>query len=215
VAVAVIAFPLQAGEPLLPVEPVQILWINLIVAVALALPLAFEAAEPDVMRRPPREPGARLLDTPLLVRTVVVSLTLTVIALVLFGLEHDRQLAAGAGDQLALARAQTTAVTGAVLLQALYLLTCRSLRRPNREIGRWSNPAAQIGIVIVLALQALYVLAPFMHELFGSVPIDARALATAAAAALVILPVTWVEERWRVARAARRTALRLHVRPDA
>jgi magnesium-transporting ATPase (P-type) len=205
VAVAVLAFPLRGGEPLLPVEPVQILWINLIVAVALALPLAFEAAEPDIMWRPPRDPSARLLDAPLLVRTVVVSLTLTAVALLLFGLEHDHQLAAGASDQLALARAQTAAVTGAVLLQALYLLTCRSLTRPNREIGRWSNPAVQIGIAIVLALQALYILAPFMHELFGSAPIDLRALTIAAAASLIILPVTWIEERWRVARAARHT----------
>ena len=31
---------------MLPVEPVQILWINLIVAVALALPLALEALSP-------------------------------------------------------------------------------------------------------------------------------------------------------------------------
>ena len=29
IAVAVLAFPLHDGEPLLPVEPVQILWINL------------------------------------------------------------------------------------------------------------------------------------------------------------------------------------------
>jgi magnesium-transporting ATPase (P-type) len=200
---------------LLPVEPVQILWINLIVAVALALPLAFEAAEPDIMWRPPRDPSARLLDAPLLVRTVVVSLTLTAVALLLFGLEHDHQLAAGASDQLALARAQTAAVTGAVLLQALYLLTCRSLTRPNREIGRWSNPAVQIGIAIVLALQALYILAPFMHELFGSAPIDLRALTIAAAASLIILPVTWIEERWRVARAARHTVPRPLAPPRA
>ena len=49
IAVAVLAFPLRTAQPLLPVEPVQILWINLIVAVALALPLALEAPEPDLM----------------------------------------------------------------------------------------------------------------------------------------------------------------------
>ena len=36
--------------------PTQLLWINLVAAVALALPLAFEAKEPDVMARPPRAP---------------------------------------------------------------------------------------------------------------------------------------------------------------
>ena len=57
IAVAVLAFPTNGGAPELPVEPVQILWINLIVAVALALPLAFEAPEPDLMTRPPRDPA--------------------------------------------------------------------------------------------------------------------------------------------------------------
>ena len=56
---------------------------------------------------------------------------------------------------------------------------------------------------MVLVLQALYVTLPFMHDVFGSARIDARALALAAAAALVILPVTWVEERWRVRRLSR------------
>jgi calcium-translocating P-type ATPase len=200
IAVAVLAFPARGGQPLLPVEPVQILWINLIVAVALALPLAFEAPEPDVMRRRPRDPRAPLLDVPMIVRTVVVSVTLTAVALTLFVLERDRQLDALVGPDLALARAQTTAVTGAVVLQALYLLTCRSLTRPNREIGRFSNPLVYAGIAVVLGLQALFVLAPPMHDVFGSAPIDAQAVAVSVAAALVILPVTWVEERWRVRR---------------
>ena len=53
--VAVVAFPFRdvggVQELLLPMLPTQILWINLVATVALALPLAFEAKEPDVMRR--------------------------------------------------------------------------------------------------------------------------------------------------------------------
>jgi calcium-translocating P-type ATPase len=201
IAIAVLAFPLRDGEPQLPVEPVQILWINLIVAVALALPLALEAPEPDLMERPPRAPGTALLDRPLLVRTVLVAITLTAVALGLFELQLDRQLDAGVEHGIALARAQSTAVTGAVLLQALYLLTCRSLTRPNREIGRWSNPAVYAGILAVLVLQALFLTLPFMHDLCGSAQLDLQALAWAGGASLLILPVTWLEERWRVSRA--------------
>jgi Ca2+-transporting ATPase len=185
VAVATLFF--AAGE--LPVTPVQILWINLIVATALALPLAFEAPEPDVMTRAPRTPGTPLLDRPLLVRTVLVSATLTAVALGLFSLARE--------NDLSLAAAQTTAVTGAVLLQAFYLLACRSLTRSNRELGRWSNPSVYAGIAIVLALQALYVFAPFMQAVFGSAALDPRELIWAAVAAVVILPVAGLEERRR------------------
>ena len=193
IAVAVLAFPAAGGAPVLPVEPVQILWINLIVAVGLALPLAFEAAEPDLMRRPPRDRAAALLDRPLLVRTLAVATTLMAVAIGLFLLARH--------EGLSIAHAQTTAVTGAVLLQAVYLLTCRSLTRPNRDLGRWSNPSIYVGIAVVLALQALFVYAPFTHTVFGSAALGPRELAWAAAAALLILPVTWFEERWRVARA--------------
>ena len=100
---------------------------------------------------------------------------------------------------LALARAQTAAVTAAVIFQALYLLTCRSLTRPNREIGRWSNPAVYAGILAVLALQVAFFTLPPMHDLFGSARLDLQAL-LALGASLLVFPVTWVEERWRVRR---------------
>jgi uncharacterized Zn ribbon protein len=58
---AVAFFPIVDGQPILPMQPVQILWINLVAAVALALPLAFEAMEPDLMQRPPRRPDAPVL----------------------------------------------------------------------------------------------------------------------------------------------------------
>ena len=45
----------------LPITPVQILWINMVTAITLALALAFEPAEPDLMRRPPRDPGEPIL----------------------------------------------------------------------------------------------------------------------------------------------------------
>ena len=197
IAVAVLAFPLRDGEPQLPVEPVQILWINLIVAVALALPLALEAPEPDLMERPPRRPGTPLLDRPLLVRTVAVAVTLTVVALGVFELEHDRQLADGVSDH---ARAGTCADGcrhGRGALPGALPAHLPVAHRPNREIGWWSNPAVYAGILAVLVLQVAFVTLPLMHDLFGSARLDLQALAIALGASLLVFPVTWVEERWR------------------
>jgi magnesium-transporting ATPase (P-type) len=150
------------------------------------------------MARAPRRPGTPLLDRPLLVRTVAVAMTLMVVSLGTFELEHERQLANGVSHQLALARGQTAAVTAAVLFQALYLLTCRSLTRPNRALGWWSNPAVYVGILGVLILQVAFVMLPAMHSIFGSARLDLQALAIAFGASLLVFPVTWIEERWRV-----------------
>ena len=52
---------------MLPIEPVQILWINLVATVSLALPLAFEAQEPGL----DAQAAARSERAPLLSRFVV------------------------------------------------------------------------------------------------------------------------------------------------
>ncbi|MDH5218508.1 MAG: cation-transporting P-type ATPase, partial [Gammaproteobacteria bacterium] len=61
---------------LLPITPVQILWINMITAVTLALTLAFEPAERGLMKRPPRDPKAPILSGFLIWRIIFVSLIL-------------------------------------------------------------------------------------------------------------------------------------------
>jgi len=49
-----------AGLPA-PLLPIQILWLNLVTDTFPALSLAFEPAEPNIMRQPPRDPKAAIL----------------------------------------------------------------------------------------------------------------------------------------------------------
>jgi hypothetical protein len=55
-------------------------------------------------------------------------------------------------------------------------------------------------IVVVLVLQAAFILLPFMHQALGAAPLDARSLSLAVTAALFVLPVPALEERWRRSR---------------
>ncbi len=126
--VAVLFFPFRDGTPLLPILPVQILWINLVATVALALPLAFEAKEPGLMRRAPRRPGAPIFDGFLALRTVYVALLMAGGAIGLFNLQYYSEIAHGVPADLALREAQTMAVTTVILFQVFYLLNCRPLR---------------------------------------------------------------------------------------
>jgi magnesium-transporting ATPase (P-type) len=202
ILLAVAFFPVTAaGEALLPIQPVQILWINLVAAVALGLPLAFEAKEPDIMSRPPLDPKRQILDRFLFFRTVLVGLLMTAGAIGLFLLRYFGD--ASGGD---LAGAQTAAVTTVILFQIFYLLECRSLRGSWLKMGLFSNRWIYVGIAAILVLQLGFVYLPFMNVLFGSAPLDLADWAWATLAALVVLPVVEAEKWWRERRYRRRLA---------
>ncbi len=200
ILVAVLAFPIVDGLPLMPVLPVQILWINLVATVTLALPLAFEAKEPGLMERPPRDPAAPIFSRFLMQRTVVVALLMTVGALALFLYEYRRDLAAGAPPELALREAQTMAVTVVTLMQVFYLLNCRSLRDSILAIGVFSNRLVFLGIGALLILQVAFVHLPLMNRLFQSAPLSAESWAKSILVSALVLPIISLEKfirRWR------------------
>ncbi|HSK99193.1 MAG TPA: HAD-IC family P-type ATPase [Rubrobacteraceae bacterium] len=201
ILLAVAFFPVTAaGQALLPIQPVQILWINLVAAVALGLPLAFEAREPDIMSRPPLDPKRQILDRFLLFRTVVVGLLMAAGAIGLFILRYFGS-DASSGD---LGGAQTEAVTTVILFQIFYLLECRSLRGSSLKMGLFSNRWIYVGIGAILVLQLGFVYLPFMNVLFGSAPLGPTDWMWATLAALVVLPVVEVEKWWRERRYRRR-----------
>jgi magnesium-transporting ATPase (P-type)/uncharacterized membrane protein len=151
----------------LPLSPVQILWVNLVVAVTLSLALAFEPAEPGLMRRPPRRPDTPILGGWLLWRMVLVSLLIGAATIAVFLVEQ------GQGDTIA--SAQTMAVNTLVLGQVFFLFNCRSLHASSLSPRRWlTNPAVGIAVGALALLQALFVYAPFMNAWFHTAPLAAR-----------------------------------------
>lgn len=184
ILVAVLFFPVTEGHLLMPIEPVQILWVNLVVAVALALPLALEAQEPGLMQRPPRPPSEPLLSPFLIFRTFLVGVLMTAGAVGLFLHEYKADLLADVPADLARVEAQTVAVTTIILFQMLYLLNCRSLTQTFWRIGLFSNRWVYIGMLATLGLQLAFVyLAPF-NRLFHTQPLDIADWAMSGAVAL-------------------------------
>lgn len=146
--------------------PLQILWVNMVCAVTLGVALAFEDPEPDVMDRPPRDPGASLLDAMAGIRIVVVSLLLGGVTMALFYVALDQ------GAELGTAR--TLAVNVLVVGQIWYLFNARHLREHSFRADLFTtNPVSWIAVGALIALQLLFTYAPFMQAAFGSAPLDA------------------------------------------
>jgi len=176
----------------LPILPVQILWINMSTGLFLGLMLAFEPKEPDIMRRPPRDPKSPILTGVLIGRILLVSLVMLVGA---FG-SFEWAMGKGSSD----AHARTVAVNVIVIVELFYLFNCRSLTKSMFQLGVFSNLWIWVGVVSMVALQLLFTYAPFMNRFFHSAPIgwDAwwRILLTAVVAYAIVELEKWGRRKW-------------------
>lgn len=174
----------------LPITALQILWVNLVSSVVLAMGLAFEPAEEDVMRRPPRPVGQGLLDAFLVWRIVLVSL------LFLGGIFASFQWALHAG--LGEAAARTLAVNTLVAMEVFYLFAVRYLDNPSLTVrGALGTPAVWVVILLIMLLQWLFTFLPFMQTLFGTASLGIPILLIAPAAGALVLLVLELEKRVR------------------
>jgi Ca2+-transporting ATPase len=151
------------GGTVLPILPVQILWINMTTAVLLGLMLVFEPKERDIMRRPPRDPRTPILTGLLQFRILLVSVVLLAGCFLLFNWERSQ----GAG----LAEARTVAVNVFVMVELFYLFNCRSFTRSMFSIGLFSNPWIIAGSAAMIGLQLLFTYVPAMNLIFHSAPV--------------------------------------------
>jgi magnesium-transporting ATPase (P-type) len=150
----------------LPITPLQILWVNMISAVTLALALAFEPAEADLMQRPPRDPRSALLSSGLLWRIVMVGLMMTLTSAGLFHLSQQQ------GWSLEASR--TLAVNAIIACEIGYLFSSRRLLAPASFSWR-DNPMVWSMVLVIVALQGLFSHLPLLQQLFGTQGMPAAA----------------------------------------
>ncbi|HSG82863.1 MAG TPA: HAD-IC family P-type ATPase [Gemmatimonadota bacterium] len=155
-----------AGMPL-PLLPLQILWLNLITDVLPALALAMEPAEPDVMKRPPRDPKKAILSRAFIatVGTYSALITTSTLGVFVFGLHVWR---------IELGHAVTLAFMTLALAQLFHVVNARSPERIlfTRRMGenRWVLGA----LVITLGLQLAAVYLPVLSDVLQTHPLEWR-----------------------------------------
>ena len=190
--------PINGGESLsllvaialgwsLPIAPAQVLWVNMVSSLALAMVLAFEPTEADVMRRPPRPVGEPMLSGFVVWRVLFVSV---LFLLGIFGL-HDWALAQGLGDEAA----RTVAVNTLVCMEVFYLFSVRYLKAGSFTLqGVKGTPLVLLAVTAVVVLQLFFTYTPFMHALFGSAALPLQALPAIVAAGVAVFVVLELEK---------------------
>lgn len=154
---------------MLPVTPVQILWVNMITAVTLGVSLAWEKAEVGLMQRGPHSTEGGLLGRFDLWRIAYVGTALLLGVGFLFAQEQGR-------GEASLEYARTMAVNALVLGQIFYLLNSRFF---SRSAISWECLAGNRMVLLAIAgcigLQLIFTYAPFMNQMLKSRPLDAEA----------------------------------------
>lgn len=181
-----------AGAPE-PIDPLQMLWINIATDIWPAVALGLEPAEPGVLERPPVSLKEGLLDRAGWADLGIDAAAMTVAALASFGWGLLRY---GPGP-----RAGTLAFTSLTSAQLLYALAMRS-ERPLRLGGLTPNPALSRAVTFSLLAQAGTVLLPPLRRLLRTTPIaPPDLLVVCATAALPLLVREGVKElRWQRSR---------------
>ena len=145
----------------MPLLPVQILWVNMVTAVTLALSLAFEPPEQYVMKRPPRDSHRPMLTGHLIWRVVFVSVILMVGTLGLYIWEMKQGMS--------IEHARTVAVNTLVVFEIFYLFNSRYIYDSILNwTGLTSNRYVLIAISLLIILQLGFTYLESMQLLFGT-----------------------------------------------
>lgn len=177
----------------MPITPLQILWINMVTAVTLALALAFEPSERGVMRRPPRDPKAGILDNLFIWRLSIVSILLAGFSIAFFQFLSNN----GFSSELA----STVAVNTLAFGQVFYLFNCRSIDGSAFRQGFFTNRVAWITVGTLVALQMLFTYSGMMQMFFATAAVPLTLWPKILLAGVVVFVVVEAEKeiiaRWK------------------
>jgi Ca2+-transporting ATPase len=167
-----------------PLQPIHILWINLVTDGMPALALSLEPAESDVMSRPPRHPSEGLFAHGLGVHAIWVGLLM---ATVVLGLQawtiHVRD-----------AHWQTMVFTVLCLLQLGHVMAIRSERQSLFVQGLLTNKALLSVVIVTVLLQLATVYVPALNPVFKTQPLSLGELLVALGLSTIVFIAVEIEK---------------------
>ena len=181
----------MTGLPL-PLLPLQLLWLNIVTDTFPALALAFESAEHDVMRHPPRDPRAQIMSRAFTLTTVRFGLLIGAVSFAAFAWGLWRFAA-----QPEVATTMAFMTLG--FAQLFHLGNARSRSAVLAPSQATSNRYALGALILGIALQLAAFQVPVLRRVLALHPIGGREWLVVLLLSLTpaVIGQAW---KWRTAR---------------
>ncbi|MFZ4773480.1 MAG: cation-translocating P-type ATPase [Chlamydiia bacterium] len=190
-----------------PLTPLQILWVNLVTGVILAIPLGLEPKTGRELHQPPRSPGVGLIFEGMIYRIIVVGtlLGLSIFGVFCFSLSFEN-----------IDHSRSIVLTALVVFEWLVAFNCRSDEVSIFQQGLFSNRYLILAIAVAITLHLMILYIPFLEQAFKVYPLDHEgwklALIPGACIFLLeslrkqLLPTLFSYGKWKKGRRLRRIA---------
>ncbi len=171
------------GLPL-PLQPLQILWLNLVADGLPSVALGLEPAEQDIMKRPPNYPNESIFSRRVIMQIVWGGLLVgSVLAMVGYWYKTNN-----------LATWQTMILTTLIFSRMNLIMAVRSNKYSLFQIGILSNKPLLGAVSLTILMQIAITYVPFLQKFFDTVALSLMDLAICVALSLVIFVAIEIEK---------------------
>lgn len=167
IAASVVLIPAVAATGSVPLTPLQILWMNLVTDGLPALALAVEPAEPNVMNRPPNNPGESIFARGLGTYMIRIGIVLAILAISTMVWAYNYTTANFGGD-LSPDRWKTIVFTTLCLAQMGHAIAIRSNNQLTIELNPFTNLYVWGAVILTSILQLMLVYVAPLRAFFGT-----------------------------------------------
>jgi calcium-translocating P-type ATPase len=151
----------------LPLEPVQILWVNLLDSVFLTMPLMMEQKSKNILSTPPRDAKVKIANILFLQRVLFMGLAIAIPGFAIYYHFGSPAVVAGSVvDPLLLTQAQTAAFWAVLLVHFGFVMSARSVHQSAFTFSPFSNKWLLLGIAVSILTRLLPTFVPTFSALF-------------------------------------------------
>lgn len=155
---------------LAPLLPLQIIWVNLVTGVIMAIPLGLEPKTGEELKQPPRNPKVGLVYPGLLMRLGFLVVMLSIGVFFVFSWAESR---------FSLEEARTIAFCSVVVFEWLVAFNARSDEITIFRLGVFHNLWLSRAVALAIILQLAVVYLPPLQIAFETVPLGVKEWAIA------------------------------------